>query len=58
MVEGSLLKGMEAEHCARPDSDKQFLRSMSKPNKPKCTTAAATDGWGPERLSLGNSQLQ
>ena len=36
MVEGSLLKGMEAEHRERSDSTKQFLRSMSKPNKPKC----------------------
>ena len=33
-------EGMEAEHRERPDSTKQFLRSMSKPDKPKYATPA------------------
>ena len=37
---GSLLKSMEAEHTRSPDGNKEFLRSMSKPDKPKYATPA------------------
>ena len=40
MVDGSLMRGMQDEHRKRPDSEVRFLRSMSKPDKPKYATPA------------------